>query len=228
MRVLALLLLTAAPALAEGDLFIYTWGEYTPPDLVAKFEAEFGVKVHIDSYDSMETMIAKLRAGGAGYDIIVPGDATMQVLIAEGMVEKIDVFAMPNFANVDDRWREVYWDPKREYSAPWAWGSTAFAVDTAVVTGDTSSLAVLFEPAEEVKGRINMLRDMNDVINMAERYLGVPRCSDNPDDDEARAGASGDPEGMGEIVRQRNQGTAGVGRGGRVDELEWLCDAGAR
>lgn len=69
---LALLLLTAAPAFAEGDLFIYTWGEYTPPDLVAKFEKEFGVKVHIDSYDSMETMIAKLRAGG-GYDIIVPG-----------------------------------------------------------------------------------------------------------------------------------------------------------
>lgn len=182
MRVLALLLMTAAPALAEGDLFIYSWGEYTPPDLVAKFEAEFGVKVHIDSYDSMETMIAKLRAGGAGYDIIVPGDATMQVLIAEGMVEKIDVFAMPNFANVDDRWREVYWDPKREYSAPWAWGSTAFAVDTAVVTGDTSSLAMLFDPAEEVKGRINMLRDMNDVINMAERYLGIPRCSENPDE----------------------------------------------
>ena len=62
----------------------------------------------------------------------------------------------------------MYWDPKRKYSAPWAWGSTAFAVDTAVVTGDYSSLAVLFDPAEEVKGRINMLRDMNDVINMAD------------------------------------------------------------
>jgi spermidine/putrescine transport system substrate-binding protein len=106
----------------------------------------------------------------------------MQVLIAEGMVEKIDVFAMPNFANVDERWREVYWDPKREYSAPWAWGSTAFAVDTSVVRGDFSSLAVLFDPAEEVKGRINMLRDMNDVINMAERYLGIPRCSENPEE----------------------------------------------
>ena len=59
MRTLAVLLLTAAPAFAEGQLFIYTWGEYTPPDLVAKFEKEFGVKVQIDSYDSMETMIAK-------------------------------------------------------------------------------------------------------------------------------------------------------------------------
>lgn len=182
MRALAILLLTAAPVFAEGDLYIYSWGEYTPPDMVAKFEKEFGVKVHIDSFDSMETMIAKLRAGGAGYDVIVPGDATMQVLIAENMVLKIDVNAMPNFVHVDDRWKEVYWDPKREYSAPWAWGSTAFAVDTAVVTGDVSSLAVLFDPAEEVKGRINMLRDMNDVINMAERYLNVPRCSESPED----------------------------------------------
>ncbi len=182
MRALAVLLLTAAPAFAEGDLFIYTWGEYTPPDLVAKYEAEFGVKVHIDTFDSMETMIAKLRTGGVGYDVLVVGDATMQVMIAEDMVEKIDVFAMPNFVNVDDKWREVPWDPKREYSAPWAWGSTAFAVDTAVVKGDITSLSVLFDPAEEVKGRINMLRDMNGVIEAAEFYLGVPRCSENPDE----------------------------------------------
>ena len=173
--------LLATAAFAEGDLFIYTWGEYTPPDLVAKFEAEFSVKVHIDTYDSMETMIAKLKSGATGYDIIVPGDATVQVLIAEGMLEQIDVNAMPNYANVDDRWRDVYWDPGRAYSAPWAWGSTAFVVDTAVV-GEVDSLAALFTPDDKVKGKINMLRDMNDVINMAQRYLGLPRCNDNPED----------------------------------------------
>ena len=42
----------------------------------------------------------------------------LRVRIAEDMVERIDVFAMPNFANVDDKWRGVYWDPKHEYSAP--------------------------------------------------------------------------------------------------------------
>lgn len=172
----------ATTAAADGDLFIYSWGEYTPPDLVEKFETEFGVDVHIDTYDSMETMIAKLRAGAGGYDIIVPGDGTMQILIAEDMVEQIDVHAMPNFTHVDARWREVYWDPKREFSAPWAWGSTAFVVDTEVVTGDIDTLAVLFDPAENVKGKINMLRDLNDVINMALRYLDLPRCNDNPED----------------------------------------------
>ncbi|WP_306115564.1 MULTISPECIES: extracellular solute-binding protein [unclassified Roseovarius] len=172
----------ASAAAAEGDLYIYSWGEYTPPDLVEKFEAEFGVDVHIDTYDSMETMISKLRAGAGGYDIIVPGDGTMQILIAENMVEQIDVHAMPNFEHVDERWREVYWDPEREFSAPWAWGSTAFVVDTEIVTGDIDTLAVLFDPSDEVKGKINMLRDINDVINMALRYLDLPRCNDNPAD----------------------------------------------
>lgn len=172
----------AAPALAAGDLFIYTWGEYTPPDLVAKFEKEFDVKVHIDTFDSMETMLAKLRSGAGGYDIVVAGDATVQVMIAEGMIEKIDVNAMPNYGNVDDKWKDVYWDKGRSYSAPWAWGSTALIVDTAQVTGDLNTLDVLFNPAENVKGKINMLRDVNDVINMAQRYLGLPRCNENPED----------------------------------------------
>ena len=59
----------ASPAFAAGDLFIYTWGEYTPPEMVAKFEKTYGVKVHIDTYDSMETMLAKLKSGAGGYDI---------------------------------------------------------------------------------------------------------------------------------------------------------------
>lgn len=172
----------SGPAHAKGDLYIYSWGEYTPPDMVEKFEKEFDVKVHIDTYDSMETMMAKLRAGAGGYDIIVPGDATTQILIEQGMLEKIDVFAMPNFVNVDERWREVYWDPKREYSAPWAWGSTSFVVDTDIIKGDYKTLATLFDPADAAKGKINMLRDVSDVINMALRYLDLPRCNDNPKD----------------------------------------------
>lgn len=170
------------PAMAAGDLYIYTWGEYTPPELVTKFEKEFDLKVHIDTFDSMETMLAKLRSGAGGYDIVVAGDATVQVMVSEGMVEKIDVNAMANYANVEDKWKDVYWDSGRSYSAPWAWGSTALIVDTAQVKGDLNTLSVLFNPADNVKGRINMLRDMNDVINMAQRYLGLPRCNDKPED----------------------------------------------
>lgn len=172
----------AHPAFAAGDLFIYTWGEYTPPEMVAKFEKTYDVKVHIDTYDSMETMLAKLKSGAGGYDVIVPGHDTMTILVREGLLEPINVSQMENYKHVDETWRDVFWDPGRVYSAPWAWGSTGFVIDSAVVDGADRSLKTLFEPADAVKGKINMLRDVNDVINMALRYLGKPRCNENPED----------------------------------------------
>lgn len=184
-RILSAALLASAaaqPAFAAGDLFIYTWGEYTPPEMVAKFEKTYGVKVHIVTYDSMETMLAKLKSGAGGYDVIVPGHDTMTILVHEGLLEPINVSQMENYKHVDETWRDVFWDPGRVYSAPWAWGSTAFVIDTAVVDGADHSLKTLFEPDDAVKGKINMLRDVNDVINMALRYLGKPRCNENPED----------------------------------------------
>lgn len=172
----------AGPAFAAGDLFIYTWGEYTPPEMVAKFEKAYDVKVHIDTYDSMETMLAKLKSGAGGYDIIVPGHDTMTILVRENLLEPINAADMPNYRNVDEKWRDVFWDKGRVYSAPWAWGSTGFMVDRAVVKDTDTSLKILFEPDDTVKGKINMLRDVNDVINMALRYLGKPRCNENPED----------------------------------------------
>lgn len=169
-------------ATAAGDLYIYNWGEYTPPELVEKFEKTFDVTVHIDTYDSMETMLAKLKSGAAGYDIIVPGDGMMTILIKEDLLAEINVSEMENYANVDEKWRGVYWDPGRKYSAPWAWGSTSFAIDTDVVKGDVDTLKVLFDPDDAIKGKINMLRDLNDVFNMALRYLDLPRCNGNPED----------------------------------------------
>ena len=70
--VAATLSLASGLAKAEGELFIYNWTEYTPPALVEKFEAETGIKVSVDTYDSNETLLAKLQAGATGYDLVVP------------------------------------------------------------------------------------------------------------------------------------------------------------
>ena len=184
LAILALTTAICAPASAHaaGDLYLYSWGEYTPPDMVEKFEKAYDVKVHIDTYDSMETMLAKLKSGAAAYDVIVPGDAMMEILIKEGLLAEINVSEMENYPNVDEKWRNVYWDPGRKYSAPWAWGSTAFVIDTDIVKGDVDTLKVLFEPEDAIKGKINMLRDVSDVINMGLRYLDLPRCNSNPED----------------------------------------------
>ncbi len=171
------LALAAGPALAEGELHIYNWGDYTNPDLIKKFEEQFKVKVTLDSYDSNETMLSKVRAGNSGYDIVVPSDYTVKIMIDDGLLEKTEPGSMENAKNIDPRFLNVYWDDGRHYSVPWQFGKTNFVVDTAKYKGDINTLAILFNPPEELKGQINILDDINSVMHATERYVGVPRCS---------------------------------------------------
>jgi spermidine/putrescine transport system substrate-binding protein len=173
--------LTAASAQAEGTLNIYNWGNYTNPKMIEKFEKQYNIEVNIDGYDSNETMLAKVKEGGSGYDIVVPGDYMVAIMIEEGLLAEINAAEMENFKNLDPNWIDVYWDPGRKYSVPYQWGTTSFTVDSAVYDGDINTLEIVFNPPEELKGRINMLNDMNDVINAGLRYLDYPRCNSNPE-----------------------------------------------
>jgi spermidine/putrescine transport system substrate-binding protein len=180
--VLASLSLLSGPALAEGKVNILTWTEYISEDVVADFEESTGIDATFDYYDSNEALLARLKAGVTGYDIVVPSDYMIKILIDEGLLLKADLNGLPNFANVDPRWVDVYWDPGRAYSVPYVWGTTALAVDTSVYSGPADSYALLFEPPSELSGKINMLNDMTEVIHSALRYLGLPRCNGNPED----------------------------------------------
>lgn len=172
----------AAPASAEGELFIYTWTDYTAPALIAAFEKETGIEVVIDTYDSNETLLAKLKAGASGYDIIVPTHYLLPVLIEEDLVQEIDATTLKGYDNIESRWRSPSWDPENRYSVPWQWGTTAFTVNTAVYDGDIDSYALLFDPPPELRGRIGMLSTPFDVIPMALIYLGLPLCSEDPEE----------------------------------------------
>jgi spermidine/putrescine transport system substrate-binding protein len=176
----AALLLSATPARAAGDLHIYNWGDYTNPKLIEKFQKETGIKVTLDSYDSNETMLSKVRTGGTGYDIVVPTDYTVKIMIEEGLLAETHPNLMPNFKHVRPEAANVYWDNGRNYTVPWQFGTTSFAVNTAKYKGDIDTYAILFDPPEELKGRISMLDDISAVIHAAERYLGVPHCGGNP------------------------------------------------
>ena len=173
----AALALSCSTAFADGELHIYNWGDYTNPKLIEKFEKQFNVKVSVDDYDSNETMLAKVRAGNSGYDIVVPSDYTVKIMIEEGLLEKTEPNSMPNFKNMDPRCIDVYWDSGRHYSVPWQFGTTSFSVNTDKYKGPMDTLGVLYNPPEELRGRINMLDDINSVIHGAERYLGIPRCT---------------------------------------------------
>src|SRR3954467_11475583 len=96
----AALLLAGGTAKADGELHIFNWGDYTNPKLIEKFEKQFNVKVTLDTYDSNETMLAKVRPGNSGYDIVVPSDYTVKIMVEEGLLEKTEPNTMPNYKNM--------------------------------------------------------------------------------------------------------------------------------
>lgn len=175
----AALLASTAFASAEGELNIFNWGNYTSPDLIKKFEETYSVKVTITDYDSNDTALAKVRQGGHGFDIVVPSANYVRIWIEEGLLEETRPDEMENFKNVDERWVDVDWDPGRRYTVPWQWGLTGMVVDTSMYGGDINTSAIVFDPPEELVGKINVAPEMNDVMSMAIWYMGGEWCSDD-------------------------------------------------
>ena len=176
--ILSGLLLTISGAVsAAGELNLFNWGNYTSPELIEKFEKEHGIKVTITDYDSNETALAKVRAGGHGFDLAVPSHSHVPIWISEGLVANARVDQMENFKHVDAQWTNPNWDPGRQYSAPWQWGSVGIMVDTSVYSGDINTNAIVFDPPKELIGKINVAPEMNDVISAAIRYLGGEACT---------------------------------------------------
>src|ERR1700712_5219142 len=167
---------SGACAEAAGNLFIYNWTDYTSPDLIAKFEKETGVKVTIDTYDSNETLLAKLKSGSTGYDIVVVTSDFVPIFINQGLIQKVEAAAMPGFANIEARWQSPAWDKGNAYTIPYHWGVTAYAVNTKFIKEPADSLALLFDPPPEAKGKVGMLAAASEVMSLAELYLGLAPC----------------------------------------------------
>ena len=180
-----LLLSTAAaigltvPAHAEGVLNLYNWGNYTSPELIEKFEAETGIKVTITDYDSNDTALAKVKAGGHGFDIVVPSNSYIPIWIGEDLLLESRPDEMENFKNVDPQWVDVDWDPGRHYTVPWQWGSTGVVVNTKYYDGDIDTSAIFMDPPEELVGKINVVPEMGDVMGLAIMYYGGQPCADD-------------------------------------------------
>lgn len=166
-------------ALAEGRLNIFNWGDYTSPALIDKFEKENDVKVTITDYDSNDTALAKVRAGGHGFDLVAPSAPYMQIWINEGLLLESRPDEMENFTHMAERWIDVDWDPGRHYSVPWQWGLIGVVVDTSVYDGDINTSAIFLDPPEELVGRINVAPEMNDVLYTTIAYLGGEWCTDD-------------------------------------------------
>jgi spermidine/putrescine transport system substrate-binding protein len=168
------------PAAAEGELHLFNWGNYTSPDMIAKFEKEYNVRVTVTDYDSNDTALAKIRAGGHGFDMVVPSASVVPIWIDEGLLLESRPDQMENFKNVAERWVNVPFDEGRRYTVPWQWGTTGVAVNTSVYDGDPHTSAIWLDPPDELKGKINVVPEMSDVMALAVRYVGAEdTCTDD-------------------------------------------------
>ena len=164
-------------ASAAGELNFFNWGNYTNPELISKFEKEYDVKVTITDYDSNSGALAKVKAGGHGFDMVVPSANYMKIWIDEGLLLETRPDKMSNFKHVSPEFNNPDWDPGRRYSVPWQWGSVGMIVDTSVYKGDINTAAIYLDPPDELKGKINVAPEMNDVISSAIMYVGGEPCT---------------------------------------------------
>lgn len=166
------------PGQVDGDLRLYNWSEYIDPQLKDDFAAEFGVEVTEDFYDSNEAMQPIISAGNSGFDVIVPSDYMVSIMIQSGDLVPLNRDAIPNLANLaPDFASGLPFDPEGAYSVPYQWGTTGLGVDLAVTGDDVPrSWGLIFDEAMSqeygVAGSITMLNDPRESLGAALRYLG--------------------------------------------------------
>jgi spermidine/putrescine-binding protein len=163
------------------ELHVYNWSEYIDPEIYADFEEEFGVKVIEDTFASNEDLLAKLQAGATGYDLIVPSDYMVAIMIELDLLAELNYDNLPNFENIDERFKDPPYDPGNKYSVPYQWGTTGIGYNTDLFEEAPDSWAYLFDPAvaSQYAGRISMLNDSREVLGAALKYLGYSVNSTN-------------------------------------------------
>ena len=116
-------------------LNVYNWGEYISNgsddsvDVVAAFEKLTGIKVNYTTFDSNESLYAKLKSGAANYDVIIPSDYMVAKMINEGMLAPLDYDNIPNFQKIDAGYRNPDYDPQNAYTVPY------MLCTTGIITG---------------------------------------------------------------------------------------------
>ncbi len=110
-------------------LNVHNWGEYIADgsddslDVVKEFEQLTGIQVNYTTFSTNEEVYARLRNGGANYDLLIPSDYMIARMIRENMLEKLDFNNIPNFRNINRNFLNPVFDPTGEYSVPYTWGT---------------------------------------------------------------------------------------------------------
>jgi spermidine/putrescine transport system substrate-binding protein len=158
--------------LPESIVF-FNWADYLDPDLEKKFESETRVKVNETFFDTNDDLLAKMRAGASGYDVICPGGYIVSIMRNSGMLQPLDMTLIPSVSEIMPALQKPVFDDEADgnkYSVPYMFGNAGVGVRTDKVTETITSWASLWDPKYDQK--ITMLSAERTVLGEALKFLG--------------------------------------------------------
>lgn len=160
---------------SKDVLNIYNVGDYIDEELLTKFQEETGIKVVYEKYDTNEIMYQKIRRGGSKYDLVFPSDYMIEKMKKENLIQKIDFSNIPNYKNIDEKFKNQTYDPENEYSVPYFWGTFGIMYNKKMVDDPVDSWDILWN--EKYSGNILMLDSVRDTMGIALMKLGYSQNS---------------------------------------------------
>ncbi len=170
------------PSGFEGQtLSVYNWTTYIAEDTVPTFERLCGVRVIYDTFPTDDDMLARLRQGNPGYDVVVPSGSTVYLMRAEGLLVELDHERIPNLANVDPAFLDLDFDPGNRYTIPYQWGTMGIGYNVERVGFEITSWTDMFE----YDGPVSWIEDLRAMIGVALLMLGFDPNTSDPAEIEA-------------------------------------------
>ncbi|MCA2019040.1 extracellular solute-binding protein [Vibrio tritonius] len=163
----------------DNELYFYNWSEYIPQEVLQDFTKETGIKVIYSTYESNETMYAKLKTQGTGYDLVVPSTYFVSKMRKEGMLREIDHTKLSHFKDLDPNYLNKSFDPANKYSIPYIWGATGIGVNKDFYDKTKfTSWGDLWDP--KYKGQLLLMDDAREVFHIALSKLGYSPNTQDP------------------------------------------------
>lgn len=157
---------------------VFNWGDYIDPDVNKEFEEETGIKVIYSEFATNEEMYQRLEPGNVSYDVAVPSDYMIEKMLNNDMLEKIDTSQLANYSKIDDRFKDLPYDPTNEYSLPYMWGTVGIVYNTTMVDEEVDSWDILWDP--KYAGKIFMYDSEREGIMAALKKLGYSMNTRDP------------------------------------------------
>lgn len=173
---------------------VYNWGEYISTgadegtlDVNGEFEKLTGIKVNYTNYATNEELYAKLKGGGAAYDVIIPSDYMISKMIKEKIIQPLDFSNIPNFEYIMENFRNQAYDPENAYTVPYTWGTVGIIYDTTMIDIPPEEIDWDLLWNEDYADQILMFDNPRDAFAIAELMLGYSLNTEDPEELEQAA-----------------------------------------